>query len=123
MYPSEIKDKDWEKVKDFLQPSSTRGKPRKHEIRSVLNAIFYIAKTGCQWRMLPNDFPRWDLVYKNFERWNKRGVWEKVLQTLNRQARIAQGRKEYPTYGILDSQSVKTDRFHEEVGFDGGKKN
>ena len=88
----------------------------------IVNAILYVTKGGIQWRMMPNDFPPWDTVYALFRRLNQRGVWEQVLDSLNRLHRQRQGRNPEPSYAIVDSQSVKTQYASEERGIDGGKK-
>ena len=88
----------------------------------MLNAIFYVIKTGCQWRMLPKEFPPWSSVYSYYRRLCEREVWEKVLDDLNRISRERQERNPSPSYAIVDSQSVKTVYRGSERGFDGGKK-
>lgn len=123
MYTSDLKEEEWEKISHFFDRTDPRGKKAKYDVRSVVNGILYVAKTGCQWRLLPKDFPPWWIVYKRFERWNKRGVWESILQYINKKARVKQGRNALPSYGIIDSQSVKTTSHNEDRGIDGGKKN
>jgi putative transposase len=88
----------------------------------IVNAILYLVKGGIQWRLMPNDFPPWQTVYDHFSRWNKRGVWERVLDKLTAHHRKKAGRAVLPTYGIIDAQSVKTQYGSEERGIDGGKK-
>ena len=90
--------------------------------REIVNAIFYLVKTGIQWDMLPNDFPPKSTVFYHFQKWNYDGTWEKVLQLLNRRIRIKEGRKPEPTLGIIDSKSVQAANKCEEKGIDGGKK-
>jgi putative transposase len=93
-----------------------------HPRKLIVDAILYLVRSGCQWRMLPNDFPPWQTVYDHFSRWNKRGVWEWALDRLNAIRRQQSGRSASPSYGIVDSQSVKTEYASEERGIDGGKK-
>ena len=122
-YPNELNDREWALIEPFFRRPDRRGKVAKYEVRTVVNAIFYVTKTGCQWRYLPHDFPPWTTVYKRFERWNKSGVWEQALDSLTRKVREKQGRTAEPSYAIIDTQSVKTVYDSEERGFDGGKKN
>jgi putative transposase len=82
-YPSDLKDREWEKIASYFEPQDTRGRKATHSKRSIVNAILYLVKTGCQWRMLPSDFPPWKTVYGHFSEWSKRGVWEKALDDLN----------------------------------------
>ena len=103
-------------------PSFRHGEPLTHERREILNAILYITKSGCQWRMLPKDFPPWQTVYDYFQQWCKKGIWEKTLDILNMKDRIKRGRTALPSYGIIDSQSTKTQYNSDERGIDGGKK-
>ena len=121
-YPSDLADTEWECIQHHFEPNSRRGRPPTHPRRVIVNAILYVVKSGCQWRMLPNDFPNWKTVYDQFSRWNKQGVWEAALDQVNAISRIKQGRKASPSYGIIDSQSVKTQYASEERGIDGGKK-
>ena len=122
-YPSDISDKEWKEISIYFRRHDARGCKGKYETHAIVNAIMYIAKTGCQWRYLPHDFPPWTAVYKRFERWNKAGVWFSVLEHLTKASRKHHGRHEHPSYGIIDSQSVKTAYGSEERGFHGGKKN
>lgn len=121
-YPSDVSDKGWMAIKDFFRRPDARGKRAKYPLRQMVNAIPYVARTGCQWRYLPSDFPPWWAVYKRFERWNRRGVWERALDALNHKARMAEGRRASPSLSVIDSQSVKTVYASEERGYDGGKK-
>jgi putative transposase len=89
-------------------PPEKGGRPRKYSLRQIINAIFYIEKTGCQWRMLPKDFPHWGLVWQYFRRWRDDGTWERIRLHLNKKVRVAVGKHPLPTVLIADSQSVKT---------------
>ena len=122
MYPSDLTNLEWEGIKHFFDRPDPRGNKGYHEKRNIVNAILYVIKGGIQWRMLPNDFPPWQTVYDHFNRLNKRGIWEQVLDFLNTKSRIKEGRNPEPSYAIVDSQSVKTQYDSEDIGFDGGKK-
>ena len=121
-YPSDLHDKEWDKIARYFQPKSKRGKPREHDQKAIVNAILYVLKGGITWRMMPNDLPPWQTVYDHFSRWSKRGVWELILDDLNHTARCHSGKNQPPSYGIIDAQSVKTQYASEERGIDGGKK-
>lgn len=123
MYPSDLSDKEWELIQDFFSRPDPRGNPGLHEKREVVNAILYVTEGGIKWRMLPKDFPPWQTVYDHFRRLCERGVWEKVVDFLNKRHREKAGREKDPSYGIIDSQSVKTQYASEDRGIDGGKKN
>lgn len=122
-YPSDLSDSDWELIKDYFARTSKRGAVGEHDKRDVVNAILYVTRGGIQWRMLPRDFPPWQTVYDHYRNWCFRGVWEKVLDQLNELHRRKLGRNEKPSYGIIDSQSTKTQYANEDRGYDGGKKN
>ena len=122
VYPSDLTDKEWLLIKDYFEQKRAFGRPLKHDRRSIVNAIFYVTKSGCQWRMLPKDFPPWQTVYDYFKQWCTAGIWETVLDALNKKSRLKQGRQAFPSYGIIDSQSAKTQYNSDERGIDGGKK-
>jgi putative transposase len=121
-YPSDLTDAEWALIEQHFQPRDRRGSASLHPRKRIVDTILYGVKSGCQWRMLPNDFPPWQTVYDHFSRWNKRGVWETALDQLNALHRQNNGRSASPSYGIIDSQSVKTEYASEERGIDGGKK-
>jgi putative transposase len=121
-YPSDLKDKDWELIKHHFD-TGKYGNRAVHSRRSLINGILYVVKTGCQWRMLPKDFPPWKTVYGYFRRLSLLGIWEKVLADLVAKKRVKQGRNEHPSLLIIDAQSVRTAGKGEQRGFDGGKKN
>ena len=121
-YPSDLTEKQWELIKPVFQPKSKRGRPVSHVKKKIVDAILYITKSGIPWRMMPNDLPPWQTVYDHFSRWNKLGVWEKLLDNLNRIRRKKVGRENMPSYAIIDAQSVKTQYASEDRGIDGGKK-
>ncbi len=107
MYNSDITDKEWEILAPFVAQGNV-GRPRKHEIQNIINAIRYVMKSGCQWRLLPKDFPPWQTVYDYYLRWRKNGKWQEIHNTLVERVREKAGKNPTPTIGIIDSQSVKT---------------
>ena len=117
-YPSDLTDKEWSIIESFFPYGNKSG----HHKRSLVNAVFYIEKTGCQWRMLPHDYPPYGTVWSFYRRARESGLWEKILDALVGKVRQNAGRKPTPTYGIIDSQSVKTTSASNDRGFDGGKK-
>ncbi len=112
MYPSDLTDSQWAKLEPLLhEPREDRhggGRPRKYSLRRVADALFYVVKTGCQWRQLPVDFPPWQTVYQQFRTWRMRGTWERVNTALREQGRQGRGRNAMPSVAIVDSQSAKT---------------
>ena len=123
MYPSNLKDKECELTRHHFEYSNGYGNQAVHTRRSLVDGILYVVKTGCQWRMLPSDFPPWQTVYGYFRRLSQTGVWEKVLAELVKTRRLKSGRNEHPTLLIIDAQSIKNAGKGEQHGFDGGKKN
>lgn len=121
-YPSDLKEKEWLLIKQYFEQKNIIGRPLKHNRRDIINAIFYITKSGCQWRMLPQNYPPWQTVYDYFKKWCVSGTWEAVLDILNQKDRLKRGREATPSYGIIDSQSTKTQYNSDEKGIDGGKK-
>ena len=107
-YKSDLSDKEWQIIKPLIPPPKPGGHPRTVDMREVVNAIFYLLRTGCSWEMLPHDFPPYSTVYYYFRRWQKRGLWEQINQVLRDQLRIKQGKAPQATAAIIDSQSVKT---------------
>src|SRR5215475_13076166 len=120
-YPTDLSDEAWEWIEPFLAQSSGPGRPRTVDIREIANAIFYLDKTGCQWEMLPKDFPDYRHVNYYYLQWTRKGIWDMMLETLRRAIRIQEGRDEQPSAAVLDRQSVKTTGKGEERGYDSGK--
>jgi putative transposase len=121
-YPSDLTDARWAILEPEVPPARPGGRPRKTDLRAVVNAIFYLNREGCSWRALPHDFPPWKTVYNYFETWKWDGTWDHFLATLRRRVRVAAGRDPTPRVACIDSQSVKTAGGGEAVGTDGGKK-
>jgi putative transposase len=90
VYQSDLKDEEWALIAGYFKPSDSRGRKSKHEKKALVDAILYVVKSGCQWRMMPKDFPPWKTVYSHFSHWNKAGVWECVLDKLNEKYRTSQ---------------------------------
>lgn len=107
-YPSDLTDKQWKIIKPYIPPPKFGGRPRETDAREIVNAIFYVLKSGCDWRMLPHDFPVWQTVYEYFGNWRDDGTWKKIHACLRSKVRLKAGKKKQPTAGIIDSQSVKT---------------
>jgi putative transposase len=120
-YPSDLKDGQWQVLRGLLPKPAKRGR-RPLCRRLILNAIMYVNRTGCQWRALPRDFPKWKTVYTIFWRWRRDGVWQRIHEALCRQVRKQSGKKPTPSVAIVDSQSIRTAEGGEERGYDAGKK-
>ena len=107
-YPSDVTEKEWQRLDPLVPAAKPGGRPITYPRREIVNAIFYLLRTGCAWRLLPHDFPPWRIVYYYFWRWRKVGIWEKIHDTLRGDLRQAEGRQRQPSAGSLDSQTVKT---------------
>ena len=107
-YPTDLTDGQWEMILPLLPPPKTRGSPRRVNLRTVVDGILFLNRSGCQWRLLPPDFPPWQTVYGYFRRFRLEGTWERVHTKLREKVRQKAGRKRTPSAAIIDSQSVKT---------------
>ena len=122
-YPSDLTDREWKLLEPLIPKPKSSGRPIKHPRRIILNAIFFLNRSGCQWDMLPKDFPPKSTVFAYFSAWRQSGLWEKLNHALRVQVRVAEGRQPSPTAAILDSQSVKAaEQGGLPVGYDAGKK-
>ena len=117
-YTSDLTDSQWEIIKPILQEARYRSIEEKRE---QMNAVFYLVKTGCQWRNLPKDFPKWKTVYSFYRRACMNGIWDKIQKALVKKVRLAKGKNEAPSYALIDSQSTKTTAANQNRGYDGGK--
>jgi putative transposase len=121
-YPSSLTDDQWEEIQPQLPSRPGGGRPPLHHYRDILQALFYLLRTGCAWRYLPHDFAPWQTVYSYFRRWRQQGVWKKIHDRLVKRVRVAAGKKPTPSAGILDSQSVRCADQAGARGYDAGKK-
>jgi putative transposase len=117
VYPTDLTDNQWSKIEKLFDT-----RKRKHSLRVIMNALLYITKSGIQWRMLPKEYPKWQLVYYYFRKWTAEGLIEEMHEILRSLCRIQSGRQASPSLGLIDSQSVKTSSMTQQKGYDGGKK-
>ncbi|MGI4020466.1 MAG: transposase [Janthinobacterium lividum] len=104
MYPTDLSETQWQFIKKTLQ---LRERKRKHSLRSIWNAVLYLVKTGCQWRMLPISFAKWQLVYYYYKKWSVLDSFDLLLAKLREKARLQMGQRPQASLGIMDSQSVR----------------
>jgi putative transposase len=125
-YPTDLTDEEWNQIRSLVPAPKSgkakRGRPPKLDRRSLVNAIFYVVRSGCAWRLLPRDFGPWQTIYGYFRRWSQDWTWIFIHDTLRDWLRKTEGRNVAPTAAIVDSQSVKTPDQAGERGYDAGKK-
>jgi putative transposase len=121
LYPTDLTDSQWNIIQGMSPPAKSGGRPRSLEMRQVLNAIVYVVVSGVQWRLLPQEYPKWQSVYSYFRTWRREGIWQRIHDTWRAKVRQRSGRHKHPTAGCLDSQSVKTSTVPGVRGYDAGK--
>lgn len=121
-YPTDLSDKQWKLLEPMIPPPELFGRKRSVNLREIINALCYLARSGCQWRLLPQGFPNWQTVYYYFRKWRESEFFVSLNQTLRKKVRLSSGKATDPSAAIIDSQSVKTDEQAASKGYDAGKK-
>ena len=121
-YTHDLTDAEWQLIHYCFPKPSKTGRPREHTYRELLNAMFYLVRTGCQWRNLPKDFAAWGTVYHYYRLWKRTKLWEEIHTHLREHVRLIEERKRHASAAIIDSQSVKSTECSDQRGYDAGKK-
>jgi putative transposase len=107
-YPTDLTDNEWAFIEPYVPEAKRGGRPAQYSKREILHGLLYILRRGCAWRLLPHDFPPWEIVYHDCWRWRRDGTWQHLHDRLRGDVRVAMGRPRQPSAGRIDSQSVKT---------------